>query len=133
MSKKARRKWERCSTSFKQCAVEKMRQGHVRELAKKLGVSVSMLYRWKQRVQEQAAPDAAEDPRDRRVREEEEAAIRKTRANTLDSCRYHALMVYQARGEGKVSAANSQCPFSDLSQKAWQSTRGACPLGMVSS
>jgi transposase len=46
-----------------------MKQGHVRELAKKLGISVSMLYRWKQRAQEQAAPDAAEDPRDRRVRE----------------------------------------------------------------
>ena len=69
MSKKARRKWERCSTAFKQSAMERMKQGHVRELAKKLGVSVSMLYRWKQRAQEQAAPDAAEDARDRRVRE----------------------------------------------------------------
>ncbi len=69
MSKRARRKWERCSAAFKQSAVEKMRQGHVRELARKLGVSVSMLYRWKQRAQEQAAPDAVEDPRDRRVRE----------------------------------------------------------------
>ena len=69
MSKKTRQKWERCSESFKRSAVERMRQGHVRELAKKLGVSVSMLYRWKQRVQEQVAPDASEDPRDRRVRE----------------------------------------------------------------
>jgi transposase len=68
MSKKARRKWERCSASFKQSAVERMRQGHIRELAKKLGVSVSMLYRWKEQAQEQA-PEPAEDPRDRRVRE----------------------------------------------------------------
>jgi transposase len=69
MSKKARRKWERCSESFKQSAVERMQQGHIRELAKELGVSVSMLYRWKQRAQEEAAPDAAADPGDQRVRE----------------------------------------------------------------
>lgn len=69
MSRKVRRKWERCSAAFKQRAVERMQQGHVRELAKELGVSVSMLYRWKQRAQEQAAPDTAEDPRYRRVRE----------------------------------------------------------------
>ena len=46
-----------------------MQQGHIRELAKELGVSVSMLYRWKQRAQEEAAPDAAADPGDERVRE----------------------------------------------------------------
>jgi transposase len=69
MSRKARRKWERSSAAFKQNAVKRMQQGHVRELAKELGVSVSMLYRWKQRAQEQAAPDAVEDPRERRVQE----------------------------------------------------------------
>ena len=68
MSRKARRKWERHPAAFKQRAVERMKQGHVRNLAKELGVSVSMLYRWKQRAQEQAAPEAGEDPRERRVR-----------------------------------------------------------------
>jgi transposase len=70
MSRKARRKWERCSAAFKRNAVERMKEGRVRQLAKKLGVSVSMLYRWKERAEEAAAPEgAAEDPRDRRVRE----------------------------------------------------------------
>ena len=69
MSRKARRKWERRSAAFKQKAVERMKEGRVRQLAKELGVSVSMLYRWKERAEEAAAPEGAEDPRDRRVRE----------------------------------------------------------------
>jgi transposase len=66
MSEKVRRKWEHCSAAFKRRALERMKRGHIRELAKKLGVSVSMLYRWKQRAQQRAG-QKAEDPYQRRV------------------------------------------------------------------
>ena len=71
MSRKAKRKWERRPADFKQMAVERMKEGHVRDLAKELGVPVSGLYRWKQQAEGRAEPgaDAAEDPRERRVRE----------------------------------------------------------------
>ncbi len=74
MSRKAKRKWERRPAEFKQMAVERMKEGHIRELAKELGVPVSGLYRWKQLAEGRAEPgaDAAEDPRERRVRELEE-------------------------------------------------------------
>ena len=48
MSRKAKRKWERRSAAFKQMAVERMKEGRIRDLAKELGVPVSGLYRWKQ-------------------------------------------------------------------------------------
>ena len=71
MSRKAKRKCERRPATFKQMAVERMKEGHIRELAKELGVPVSGLYRWKQLAEGRAVPgaDAAEDPRERRVRE----------------------------------------------------------------
>jgi transposase-like protein len=71
MSRKAKRKCERRPATFKQMAVERMKEGHIRELSKELGVPVSGLYRWKQLAEGRAAPgaDAAEDPRERRVRE----------------------------------------------------------------
>src|SRR6185369_5884832 len=64
MSRKAKRKCERRPATFKQMAVERMKEGHIRELAKELGVPVSGLYRWKQLAEGRAAPgaDAAEDP-----------------------------------------------------------------------
>ena len=68
MSRKARRKWQRRSAAFKQRAVARMKEGHVRELAKRLGVPVSGLYRWKHLAEERGEP-ALEDPRERRVRE----------------------------------------------------------------
>src|ERR1051325_45782 len=70
MSRKAKRKWERRPATFKKMAVERMKEGHIRDLAKELGVPVSGLYRWKQLAEGRApGADAAEDPRERRVRE----------------------------------------------------------------
>jgi len=71
MSRKAKRKCERRPATFKQMAVERMKEGHIRDLAKELGVPVSGLYRWKQLAEGRAEPgaDASEDPRERRVRE----------------------------------------------------------------
>jgi transposase-like protein len=71
MSRKAKRKWERRPAEFKRMAVERMKEGHIRNLAKELGVPVSGLYRWKQLAEGRAEPgaDAAEDPREGRVRE----------------------------------------------------------------
>ncbi len=71
MSRKAKRKWEWRPAEFKQMAVERMKEGHIRDLAKELGVPVSGLCRWKQLAEGRADPgaDAAEDPRERRVRE----------------------------------------------------------------
>jgi transposase-like protein len=71
MSRKAKRKWERRPAEFKQMAVERMKEGHIRDLAKELGVPVSGLYGWKQLAEgrAEAGADAAEDPRERRVRE----------------------------------------------------------------
>ena len=71
MSRKAKRKCERRPAAFKQMAVERMREGRIRDLAKELGVPVSGLYRWKQMAEGRLGPgaEAAEDPRERRVRE----------------------------------------------------------------
>ena len=71
MSRKAKRKWERRPAAFRQMAVERMREGHIRELAKELGVPVSLLYYWKQRAEGRVGSKTApsEDPRERRVRE----------------------------------------------------------------
>ena len=72
MSEKAKRKWERRSAAFKQNALERMKDGNIRGLAKELGVPVSLLYWWKQRAEgrlKPKEPGAAEDPRDRRVRD----------------------------------------------------------------
>src|SRR5258708_24730025 len=71
MSRKAKRKCERRPAAFKQMAVERMKEGHIRDLAKELGLPVSGLYRWKQLAEGRAesGADAAEDPRERRVRE----------------------------------------------------------------
>ena len=71
MSRKAKRKWERRSAAFKQMAVERMKEGRIRDLAKELGVPVSGLYRWKQLAEGRLGPgaEAAEDPHERRVRE----------------------------------------------------------------
>jgi transposase-like protein len=71
MSRKAKRKWERRPAEFKQMAVERMKEGHIRDLAKELAVPVSGLYGWKQLAEgrAEAGADAAEDPRERRVRE----------------------------------------------------------------
>jgi transposase-like protein len=71
MSERAKRKGERRSAAFKQKAVERMKEGHIRELAKNLGVPVSGLYRWKQQAEGRlrSEAEAAEDPRERRVRE----------------------------------------------------------------
>jgi len=71
MSRKAKRKCERRPAAFKQMAVERMKEGHIRDLAKELGVPVSGLYRWKQLAEGRAesGADAGEDPRERRVRE----------------------------------------------------------------
>ena len=71
MSRKRKRKWERRSAAFKQKAVERMKEGHIRRLAKELGVPVSGLYRWKQLAERRLA-EASEDPRDRHVRKLEE-------------------------------------------------------------
>ena len=73
MSERAKRKWERRSAAFKQSALERMKRGeNVRALAKELGVPRSLLYWWKQQAEERLKPKepgAAEDPRERRVRE----------------------------------------------------------------
>jgi transposase-like protein len=71
MSRKAKRKWERRSAAFKQMAVERMKEGRIRDLAKELGVPVSGLYRWKQLAEGRlgAGAEAADDPHERRVRE----------------------------------------------------------------
>ena len=71
MSRKAKRKWERRSAAFKQMAVERMKEGRIRDLAKELGVPVSGLYRWKQLAEGRLGPGAetADDPHERRVRE----------------------------------------------------------------
>lgn len=71
MSEKAKRKWERHPAAFQQMALERMKEGHIRGLAKELGVPVSSLYRWKQRAEGRQGlePGAAEDPCERRVRE----------------------------------------------------------------
>ena len=75
MSEKAKRKWERRSAAFQQIALERMKEGHIRGLAKELGVSVSLLYWWKQRAEgriKSKATGTPEDPCRRRVRELEE-------------------------------------------------------------
>jgi hypothetical protein len=72
MSDKAKRKWERRSAAFRQIALERMKEGHIRRLAKELGVPVSLLYWWKQRAEgclKRREPREAEDLRERRVRE----------------------------------------------------------------
>ena len=71
MSRKAKRKLERRSAAFKQMAVERMKEGGIRDLAKELGVPVSGLYRWKQLAEERLGPAAetADDPHKQRVRE----------------------------------------------------------------
>jgi transposase len=71
MSRKAKRKCERRPAEFKQMAVERMKEGHIRDLAKELGVPVSGLYRWKQQAEGRAEPgaDGGEDPGEQRVRE----------------------------------------------------------------
>ena len=71
MSRKAKRKWERRSAAFKQMAVERMKEGRIRDLAKELRVPVSGLYRWKQLAEGRLVPgaEAADDPHERRVRE----------------------------------------------------------------
>jgi Transposase. len=71
MSRKAKRKWERRSAAFKQMAVERMKEGRIRDLAKELGVPVSGLYRWKQLAEGRLGRGAetADDPHERRVRE----------------------------------------------------------------
>jgi hypothetical protein len=45
MSRKARRKWERHPGAFKQWAAQRMKQGHVRDLAKSCSTSVPGLFR----------------------------------------------------------------------------------------
>jgi hypothetical protein len=52
------------------------------------------------------------------LQREEESAIRKASAYMLGSSAYHALMVCRAKDQRKDSAANRQCLFSGLSQKA---------------
>jgi hypothetical protein len=71
MSRRAKRKWERRPAAFKQMAVDRMRQGHIRELAKELGVPVSLLYHWKQRAEGRVGSETEPtgDPRERRVPE----------------------------------------------------------------
>jgi transposase-like protein len=71
MSRKAKRKLERRSAAFKQMAVERMKEGHIRDLAKELRVPVSGLYRWKQLAEGRLgqAAETADDPHERRVRE----------------------------------------------------------------
>jgi transposase len=71
MSRKRKRKWQRRSAAFKKMAVERMKEGYIRDLAKELGVPVSGLYRWKQLAERRLA-EAAEDPRERHVRKLEE-------------------------------------------------------------
>jgi hypothetical protein len=78
VSEKAKRKWERRSAAFRQSALERMKNGqNVRALAKELDVPKSLLYWWKPRSEgrlKPREPGAAEDPRDRRVRELEKKA-----------------------------------------------------------
>lgn len=73
MSEEPRRKWERWPPALRQRALERMRRGeNVEALAAELGATRSLLYWWKQRAEGRLKPrhsGAAEDPRDRRIRE----------------------------------------------------------------
>jgi transposase len=73
MSEKVRRAWKHCSEADRQRALERMKNGEsVIALAKELGVSRNLLYWWRQRSEgrlKAKEPGAAEDPRERRVRE----------------------------------------------------------------
>jgi transposase-like protein len=76
MSDEPRRKWDRWPVEFRQRALERMKAcPNVAALIRELGVSKSLLYAWKHQAEgglQAREPGAAEDPRDRRVRELEQ-------------------------------------------------------------
>jgi transposase-like protein len=76
MSDEPRRKWDRWPVEFRQRALERMKTcPNVAALIRELGVSKSLLYAWKHQAEGRLRarePGAAEDARDRRVRELEQ-------------------------------------------------------------
>jgi transposase-like protein len=77
MSDEPRRKWDRWPVEFRQRALERMKTcPNVAALIRELGVSKSLLYAWKHQAEgrwvQAREPGAAEDSRDRRVRELEQ-------------------------------------------------------------